>query len=233
MNFRHFYVLPIFLTAAVSVVYPAMASQSGGIETVQNATNAYSGIMADPKTQIPKSILRNAQGIAIFPNVTKVGFIVGGSNGNGVILTHSPKGEWSNPCFISISGGSVGLQAGGQTSEIVMVFRTAKSIKAVLTNEFSLGGEVAAAAGPVGGNVVAPTDPNADIYSYARSKGLFGGVSLKGQKIAVQNDRNADFYVKPGITAQQILTTQFSPPSAVANVVVALKQALNQSIAAR
>ena len=225
-----FLVVPV-ITLIVTSAYPAQADKAEAIEKVQEATKMFKEIMENPKTRIPQDILRNAQGVAVIPNLVKAGFIVGGSRGRGILVVRTAQGSWSNPTFITLTSGSIGLQAGGESSDVVLVFRDKKSIETVLANDFTLGGDVSVAAGPIGGDVVSVNDaqPNSNIYSYARNQGLFAGVSLQGAKIAVDKDRNVDFYEQREITAQQIFSSNLPTTS----VVTEFKKVLNQSISAK
>lgn len=174
-----FLVVPVAMTVMVSSAYPALADKAEAIEKVQDATKVFKEIMDNPETRVPQTVLRDAQGIAVIPNVVKGGFIVGGSRGRGILMVRTNRGGWSNPSFITLTSGSVGLQAGGQSSDVILVFRDKKSIETVLTDDFTLGGNVSVAAGPIGGDVVSVNDAqsNSNIYSYARNEGLFAGVS--------------------------------------------------------
>lgn len=221
-----FLVIPTAISVVVTSSYPALADKAEAIEKVQSATEVFQEIMDNPDTRIPSDVLRNAQGIAVIPNTVKAGFIVGGSRGRGILVARTSQGGWSNPSFITLTSGSVGLQAGGQSSDVILVFRDKKSIDTVLTNDFTLGGNVSVAAGPVGGDVVSVNDSQrkSNIYSYARNQGLFAGVSLEGAKVAVDRDRNAEFYERSKITAQQIFTSKLPTQSAVTE----FKQLLEQ-----
>ncbi len=232
MNLRPFWTVPVVLTAAlVTTAYPVRADREGAVDTVRSATAALQSMMANPSTRIPPWVLRNAQAIAVFPQVIKAGFIFGGSGGKGIILLRRADGGWTNPAFITISSGSFGLQFGAQSSNIILVFRNRHSVRTILTNDFTLGGSVSGTAGPVGSQAVAVNDAqqNTDIYSYAQSKGLFGGVTLEGSKIAVDQDRNAEFYGRRGITVQQI----FNGNLPTYPVVARFDEVLDRAVAGR
>jgi hypothetical protein len=125
--------------------------------------------------------------VAIIPNVIKVGFIAGLRRGHGVVLVRGPDGNWTLPQFVTLTGGSVGWQAGIQGTDVVLVFMTRKSIEGLMSGKFTIGADAAAAAGPVGRNAAAATDARlgAEILSYSRSRGLFVGVSLDGSAIEI------------------------------------------------
>jgi lipid-binding SYLF domain-containing protein len=165
---------------------------------VISAVNIMNEIMSIPESSIPPKLLRNAKAIAIIPHVIKVGFVIGGRFGRGILSVRQKNGRWSAPCFINLTGGSIGWQIGAQSSDIVLVFKTRRGVDGIVGGKFTLGADAAIAAGPVGRNASAATDAtmSAEIYSYSRSKGLFLGVSLAGSSLAVNNAYNAIYYNK-------------------------------------
>ncbi len=167
-------------------------------DIVISAVNTLNNIMSIPESSIPPKLLRNAKAIAIIPNVIKVGFFVGGRFGRGVLSIKQKNGRWSAPCFINLTGGSIGWQIGAQSSNIILVFKNRSGIAGIVGGKFTLGADASVAVGPVGRNAMAGTDAgfNAEIYSYSRSKGLFLGVSLAGSSLSVNNSYNANYYNK-------------------------------------
>ena len=163
--------------------------------------------MEIPEKAIPPSLLANAEGIAIIPGVIKVGFVVGGQYGNGVLLVRRKEGGWSNPVFVTLMSGSVGWQIGAQATDFVIVFKTPRSIDGIMKGKYTLGADAAVAAGPVGRRAEAATDVEfkAEIYSYSRSRGLFAGVSLEGSSLQVDHDSDAAFYAKGDIRPSEII----------------------------
>lgn len=153
--------------------------------------------------QIPDSLLADAQGVAIIPDVFKIGFVAAIRRGHGVVMVRDANGVWSLPQFITLTGGSVGWQAGVQGTDVLLVFRTKKSIDGLLSGKFTLGADASAAAGPVGRNASAATDARfkAEILSYSRSRGLFAGVSLDGSAIEMNPVAQEMFYGAPAGTA--------------------------------
>ena len=168
--------------------------------------------MAVPAKSIPMSLLADAQGIAIVPGLLKGGFVVGVRHGRGVIVVRDDHGGWRPPTFITITGGSLGWQAGVQAADLVLVFKTKTSVESLMRGKFTIGGGVAAAAGPVGRQAEAGTDARlkAEIFSYSRSRGLFAGLALDGSAIQVDTRSNAAYY---GVAAAG--PSQTLPPSAV------------------
>jgi lipid-binding SYLF domain-containing protein len=154
-----------------------------------------------PAKCIPPSLLLDAQGVAIIPKVLKIGLGVGARYGEGVVLARNPDGTWSNPVFVCLTGGSVGWQAGVASTDVVLVFKTRKSVERLLQGKgkITLGADVAVAAGPVGRQAEAATDARlqAEIYSYSRSRGLFGGIALEGAAILNYVRANEQFMHTP------------------------------------
>jgi len=198
----------------------ALPAQEAGDEErrVEEAILVFQEIAGLTGEGTPESILGKAQGIAIIPGVVKAAYGVGGEFGRGVLLVQE-KGVWSNPSFIKLAGGSLGWQIGIQRSDLVLVFKTKKSIDNIAEGKVTLGADASVAAGPVGRGAQANTDleMKAEIYAYSKAKGLFIGVSIKGAAIQIDADANRKFYDDPGISAHQIFM-QFGlegPPAAV------------------
>jgi lipid-binding SYLF domain-containing protein len=173
-----------------------LSAQAEEIGRIAEADLVFRDIMAIPDKTVPEYLLQDAVAIAIIPGVVKVGFIVGGEYGEGLLLLNDEKGDWSNPIFITLSGGSIGWQLGAQSADFVLVFKTQRSVDSVLTDNLTLGVDVAAAAGPLGRRARASTDMQlkAEIYSYSQSRGFFAGLSLDGALIQIDDDANAAFY---------------------------------------
>jgi lipid-binding SYLF domain-containing protein len=168
------------------------------LRTVEDAGEAVRAFSAIPLGGIPPALLRDAKGVAVIPHVVKAGFLVGGRFGRGVVLPRLANGGWGDPVFITLTGGGFGLQAGVQSTDVVLVCKSTNSLNWALRGggQFTLGGDVAVAAGPVGRQAEAATDAQlrAEIYSYSRSRGLFAGVSLEGASLAADPAANASFY---------------------------------------
>lgn len=164
--------------------------------TIQASIEVLNDIMAIPANGIPKSMLNDARAVAIIPDVIKGSFVVGARRGNGVVMVRDQNGGWHAPVFITLTGGNIGWQAGIQSSDVVLVFKTQKSVEGLLAGRFTLGADAAVAAGPIGRQAAAATDTGlgAQIYSYSRSRGLFAGVSFDGSVIRVDSLANATYY---------------------------------------
>ena len=154
-------------------------------------------LTAIPLKGIPSKLLADAQGVAIIPRVVKAGLLFGGRGGHGVILARDKNGNWGDPVFVNLGGGSVGFQAGVESTDVVLVFRSRKSLERLLEGKgkVTLGADAAIAAGPVGRMAAAATDGKleAEILSYSRSRGLFAGVSFDGAVIRADATSNAMF----------------------------------------
>lgn len=172
-------------------------------------------VMAIPAKAIPTSLLTDAQGIAIVPGMVKGGFVIGVRHGRGVLTTRTDTGAWTAPTFITITGGSIGWQAGLQSTDVILVFKTKKSIQGLLNGKFTIGADASAAAGPVGRDASVSTDARlqAEIYSYSRSRGLFAGVALDGSVIQIDQAATSRFYWNGGAPPPNE-TEQALPPSA-------------------
>lgn len=200
---------PVLLVATVTALaLEAMPAWAGPRETatVETATQTLQEITSVPAKGIPASLLADAQGIAIIPSVVKLGFVVAGRHGRGIVLTRNANGAWGHPVFVTITGGSVGWQAGIQATDVILVFKTRKSVAGLMKGKFTLGADAAVAAGPVGRRAEAATDVQlkAEILSYSRSRGLFAGVSLEGSALMIDDGANAGYYGRHGITAAEI-----------------------------
>ena len=172
-------------------------------QTVVAAKQALDQFFTLQMEAVPPAMLQAAEGIAIFPNMIKGGFIFGVNFGRGVLMIRNPDRTWSPPVMVTMGGGSVGFQAGVQAADIVLVFATPRSLQGILSGQkVTLGADASIAAGPVGRSAVAGTDARlgAEIYSYARSRGLFAGVSLGGSDLSVDNNANAVLYGRFGVT---------------------------------
>jgi lipid-binding SYLF domain-containing protein len=152
-------------------------------------------------------MLSGAEGVAIFPNMIKGGFILGVNYGKGVLHVRNADRTWSPPVMVTMGGGSLGFQAGVQSADIILVFKTPRSLNGLLNGQkVTLGADASIAAGPVGMQANAGTDARlgAEIYSYARSRGLFLGVSLGGSDISVDNNANSMLYGRFGVTPADV-----------------------------
>ena len=220
----------IFAATFINIAH-AGAREEGRLLT---ATEVLEDVRAMPDMRLPDTLLAHAYGIAVIPDVTKVAFIFGGRHGNGVLAVRDKlTAPWSNPVFVSLTGGSWGFQAGAQSSDIILVFTTKTGIEGIAGGKLTLGADASVATGPVGRQGSAATDIafNAEIYSYARTRGLFGGIALDGSVISIDRSANASFYHKSGVGASEIFSGQApAPPATAQRILERLAQATGTAI---
>ncbi|TWU39939.1 hypothetical protein Q31b_32550 [Novipirellula aureliae] len=210
-----------------TVIEPNVLSVSVEEQLVQASALVLSETMNRPLNRIPESMLSNASGVAIIPNVMKGSFIVGARYGRGLLFVREADGIWHAPVFITLTGGNIGWQVGVQSSDVVLVFKTPRSVQGVLSGKLTIGGDAAAAAGPVGRQAAIATDGNmqAEIYSYSRSRGLFAGVSIDGSVVQVDPLATAAYYQSPALGQPVVV-----PPSAL-NLTSAIATYANSTVA--
>jgi len=202
------YLLTLWTAGILFLLCGSVVHADTGAEAkLEEAGEVLTEMLAIPDRTIPISMFRNAHGIAVIPNVLKVGFFIGGRHGEGLISVRDEKGDWSNPIFITLSGGSIGWQVGAQSADIILVFKSKKSVNAILEGKFTLGVDAAIAAGPIGRQAEAGTDIEleAEIFSYAMSKGFFAGLTIEGSVIRIDQDANTALYGDRGSDLEQIL----------------------------
>ena len=204
---------------------------SDEVDRVQNAATVLSELASAPDKAIPNAVLERAEAIAVFPGVKKAGFVVGGQYGRGVIAIRTDGGAWSAPAFLRLAGGSFGAQIGASEVDLVLVVMNKRGVQNLLRNEFKIGGEASAAAGPVGREASASTDllMRAEILSYSRSRGLFAGITINGASIAEDKDANAKFYGQP-YSSQEVISGKISRTPAE---VKAFEDALSRNVPSR
>jgi lipid-binding SYLF domain-containing protein len=202
---------------------PRAQNDSDEAKRVHDATMIFGEIMSAEDKAIPQSILGKASGIAIFPSTIKAGFVVGGTRGRGIISRHSASG-WSSPAFLTLTGGSFGLQIGGQAADIILVINGDRGLENLVSNQFKIGADASVAAGPVGRDAQAATDIQlrAQILSYSRARGLFAGVTINGSTIRQDQDANQRFYGKRLTTRQIVFDGQAGNPEPVGEWTAAL-----------
>jgi SH3 domain-containing YSC84-like protein 1 len=193
-------------------------------ERVENAGHVMEEILNIPD-DIPQDVIDKADCVVVLPSVLKLAFGVGGSYGRGVMTCRGGrdfKGPWGPPTMMALEGGSFGFQLGGQATDFVLLLMSPRSAKSILTSKVKLGGDVSAAAGPVGRNASAETDVTlrAEILSYSRARGLFAGISLSGSTLRPDNDANKRLYGKE-LSAQDIVFKHAVAPPASAELLLA------------
>lgn len=215
------YTILIGAIATFAIANPAAAATPQE-EKLADATDVLDQLLRIPEQTVPPALLSSAYAVAVIPDVIKVGFLLGARRGKGVLVVRQGDNAWSNPAFVTLTGGSFGWQAGAQSTDVILVFKTRKGVDNIENGKLTLGGDASIAAGPVGRSTSAATDLQleAEVYSYSRSRGLFAGVSLEGSSIAMDHRANAAFYGSPSITPSQIFAASGNAaPAAAANFV--------------
>lgn len=198
------------LVLAPAIATPALAD--GLQPEVNQAVAMLESFRGQEDRVIPDEVLGQAYGL-VFLTVVKGAIGFGGEIGKGIVIARKRDGSvWSGPSGVGTGGASFGFQWGGQINEFVLVLNTPAAVTAFTKGNFSLGGEVSAAAGPIGRNASAGVTPTAAIYTYSRSQGIFGGVSLKGVGFTVREKQNAEYYGKE-VTPKEILNRRVQAPA--------------------
>ncbi len=208
--------LAVMLTAII--LFTSATIQDKQSEKVHDA-NAVIRDFGGMKEKIPHQLVEQTQGIIIIPKLINAGLVVGGKRGKGVAMVKRSDGSWSDPVFVTLTGGSFGFQAGVQSIDLVLIFKDRETLTNIGKGSFTLGGDLSVAAGPLGRNSTANTDYKleAEVYSYSRSRGLFAGISLNGASISVDKDSNKAFYSNDS-DARGILLSSKTSASSVAEL---------------
>ncbi|TWH99103.1 lipid-binding SYLF domain-containing protein [Luteimonas cucumeris] len=219
------------LLTMLACLLPTLAfAGSNEEERARNALRVLTEIQAIPESAIPDKLLDEARAIAVIPDSIKAGLVIGGRRGHGVLAVKNPDGTWSNPSFITLTGGSIGFQAGVQAADIVLVFRSDRGLDSIVNGKFTLGADAGVAAGPLGRNASTATDGQlkAEIWSWSRARGLFAGVALDGAVLSIDDDANEAVYGK-GTTPRMIFEDRANP--AAANTIVDFRDGLEEATA--
>lgn len=176
----------------------ATSASAGSAEDARarNAARVLADIQAIPESAIPDKLFDEARAVVVVPDTIKAGLFIAGRRGRGLMSVKTADGTWSNPGFVSLTGGSIGLQAGVQSSDVVLVFRSERGLDSIVNGKFTLGADAGVAAGPLGRNASTATDGElkAEIWSWSRARGLFAGVALDGAVLAIDDAANAAVY---------------------------------------
>ena len=188
---------------AVTAFAPAAYAQADQQKLIDQSAESFSNFLRDPDMKWFQQNLGRAKGVLIAPEVLKAGFIFGGSGGRAVLVARDAKsGKWVGPAFYALATASVGFQAGVSVSEVITLVMTDKGMNALLSPSFKMGGDASVAAGPVGAG--ASSNVVADMVSFARAKGVYGGLNLDGTVVNTSDDWNQAFYGKK-VTSPDIL----------------------------
>jgi lipid-binding SYLF domain-containing protein len=214
----------LLLAFAVTTAAVAAERQEARLLT---STQVLDELMGMPDQGIPTWLLERAHAVAVIPDVIKVGLGIGGRRGKGVLIVRQDTGEWSNPIFVNLTGGSFGAQLGVQSADIVLVFTSRHSIEGIVGGKVTLGADASVAAGPVGRQSSAATDVglNAQVYSYSRARGLFAGIALDGSALTIDHRSNGLYYERPGILASEIMRNNgLSAPASAQHFIAAVQR---------
>src|SRR5271154_520785 len=191
--------ISILLLTCMSLLgsYAFASSREDTVERLQNSIDVLQSIMSTPDKGIPEEVLAGAKCILIVPDLVKGGFVFGGKHGRGIATCRTANG-WSAPAFVSVGGGSWGLQIGVEKVDLVMLIMNDRGMQHLLSSKFELTGEGSVAAGPVGRHASAGTDwkMNTEVLTYSRSKGLFAGLTLEGAVVQEDDDSTKAIYGK-------------------------------------
>ncbi len=223
----------IMCVALLSLASPvwARSDREATIDRLDHAGKVMSEIMAAPDNGIPEEVMEHAHCIAVVPHLLKGGFVFGAENGRGVATCRTANG-WSAPAFFAITGGSWGLQIGAEGVDLVMIIQDDRGMQQLLSSGFQIGGDVSAAAGPVGRHASADTDwkLNTEILTYSRARGAFAGITLTGASIRRDDDSMRAIYGRHTST-RSVLTGKVTVPASANEFLDSIRGAKAQSIA--
>ena len=210
-----------YLTVATLLALIFTSSESAATreeERVADATDVLDQLLRIPEKTIPPTLLARAYAVAVIPNVRKAAFGLGVRRGKGILVVRQGDNSWSNPAFVTLTGGSIGWQVGAQSTDIILVFKSRKSVDGIANGKLTLGADASVAAGPVGRHTSIATDIvfEAEVFSYSRSRGLFAGVAVEGAGVTMDRKANAAFYASASMTPEAIFASSpnIAPDSA-------------------
>lgn len=189
----HRFSLALLAATLVAGARPAAAETSDSDRLIR-ASEVLVKFTAEDESSIPTALLERAHGIAVIPSLVRGGFFLGGRRGRGVLSVRGADGQWSSPAFVTLTGGNIGLQFGAEWADVVLVFANEQSVKNMASGKFTMGGDAAAVAGPLGKRATAAITAKAEVYIYTRSRGLYAGAAFEGARLAIDGDGNKVFY---------------------------------------
>jgi lipid-binding SYLF domain-containing protein len=209
----------------------AGSAKEDATDRLENATTVMHEIMGAPDKGIPEEVLEHAKCVAVIPHMVKGGFVFGAKGGKGVATCRTSNG-WSAPAFITISGGSWGLQIGVEAVDVVLIIQNEKGMQRLLSSNFHVGGDASAAAGPVGRHAEAGSDwkMNVEILTYSRAKGLFAGLTLEGASIRQDTDSRHAIYGR-NVSTRALLSGKVAAPAAAQPFLAEIHRAKSQAVA--
>ena len=222
---------------AAALVLAILFTSSAGAATreekrVADASDVIDQLSRIPEKTIPPNLLSRAYAVAVVPNVVRAAFGLGARRGKGIIVVRQDDDSWSNPAFITLTGGSVGWQVGADSTDVILVFKTRKGVDGIASGKLTLGANASVAAGPVGRHTSAATDIEfkAEVYSYSRSRGLFAGIALEGAGVTMDRKANSAFYGSTSMTPEKIFVSSPNVAPNVANTFVQILTAQTQRL---
>ena len=220
-----FLIVVVVTSVGLTSTIARAADTDGQARVVERARLALDAFQDDPGFESMRVYVQNAYGVLVVPGLLSAGFLIGGEHGIGVLLVRNPQtGDWGQPAFFEIYGGSVGLQIGGQSSDVVFTLMNEGAVDKLITSGIKLGADAGLAAGRLGAGIGAATTTHfgEDMYVFAKSMGLFGGFTLDGAWFRPKDDWNASYYGRP-VPAGEIVRDHYASSSAE---VAALHEAL-------
>jgi lipid-binding SYLF domain-containing protein len=207
------------LAVAVLLFALPAAAASKEEQRVADSADVLDQFLRIPEQSIPPALLARAYAVAVVPGVVRIGFGLGARRGKGILVVRQDDGSWSNPAFVTLTGGSFGFQAGVQRTDVVLVFKTRRGVDNIANGKLTLGADASVAAGPVGRSVEGATDIRfeAEIVSYSRARGIFAGVSFAGSGVTMDRKSNAAFYSSPSMTPEMIFASSPNIAPDIAN----------------
>ena len=207
------------LAVAVLLIALPAAAASKEEQRVADSADVLDQFLRIPEQSSPPAILARAYAVAVVPSVVRIGFGLGARRGKGILVVRQDDGSWSNPAFVTLTGGSFGFQAGVQRTDVVLVFKTRRGVDNIASGKLTLGADASIAAGPVGRSVEGATDIRfqAEIVSYSRARGIFAGVSFAGSGVTMDRRANAAFYSSPSMTPEKIFASSPNIAPDIAN----------------
>ncbi len=220
------------LALALALMVATSGAFAGDREDVRagEAVRVVEQIQSIPESAIPDRLLDEAKAIVVVPDTIKAGFVFGGRRGLGLMSVKTADGTWSNPVFVKLAGASFGLQAGVQSADVILVFRSERGLDSIVNGKVTLGADAGVAAGPVGRNAAAATDGQlkAEIWSWSRARGLFAGIALDGAVLSIDNGANSSTYGN-AVTPRAVFEGR--APQAPSAAIVAFRDALEEATA--
>lgn len=221
------FLLTVACSALLLLVVTPEARAQDDVRKLQQAAEVLQAFTSNEENGIPVELLQQARGIVIVPGLIRGGFILGGRRGRGVLVVRAPSGDWSNPAFITLTGGSIGWQFGVESGDLVLIFANDRSVRNIEAGRFTLGGEAAAVAGPLGRRSSTTVTARSEVYAYLRSRGLFAGAAVEGARLDVDEQGGRRFYGRGG--AEPLGPVSAATPASVRNFLDVLASASRPS----